>query len=88
MRSGNRRSRAESHQAVLASLHAMATSEKCSAATIFWIKNMCADLLRTPETKETPANRSPKRNEPLTPENVKPIEFDVYCNDGEPNFDY
>jgi hypothetical protein len=77
-----------SHQAVLQALYEMATSKKCPGATTFWVKNMCADLLRTPEKKETVANRSPNSKEPLTPENFKPIEFDVYCNDGEPNFDY
>ena len=72
------------HHAVLKSLHAQAVSQKSAAATIFWLRNMCADLLR-PVPKEP--SKSRRANEPLAPEDFRPIEFDVYCNDGEPNFD-
>ncbi len=67
-------------QAVLGSLYDMATSGKNISATIFWLRTFCPEIFPAPKTS--------KKSEP-EPEFVpRPFKFEVYCNDGEPNFDY
>ncbi len=62
----------------------MATSKKNWPATAMWIKMQCMHLFDAPPESKSQSTTGKAASEFKT----RPIEFDVYCNDGEPNFDY
>jgi hypothetical protein len=77
----------------------MATKSQKVGAAIFWAKTRCA--LRpggtpydtapgAPDPKSAAASKPSKRSrrDPDEPFEYKPVEFSVYCNDGEPNYPY
>ena len=83
-----------SHLAVLDTLYQMATSQRHTAATIFWVKTQCAHLFASPESKgdspkaESCSRKSPKPDVSDPNDLTRRITFTVYNNDGEPNADY
>jgi hypothetical protein len=90
----------EADKEVLTTLHDMATSKHCPAATIFWAKTRCAYTykgLNTTDDLPVPEPKTPKRPKPswsdTDPDSASPkvstlTHLNVYNNEGEPNADY
>ena len=79
----------DSNLSVMKSLKDMAVSGKSLGATLYWIQTHCTHMFTVPDPPKTEsANkwRDPNFRPPKDPNLA--FDFDVYCNDGEPNADY
>ncbi len=85
--------------AVLKTLHELATDHKHVAATIFWSKVRCGykhaglvtedDVKASQDPPKSPSSPRPEKKSEFPPmDDTKILEFNVYCNDGEPNAEY
>jgi hypothetical protein len=75
------------HREVLQSLYEMAVSRRHPTATIFWLKLFSAEILPSPPIPPSSSQKPPKP-EARRYNTDDTFDFDVYCNDGEPNADY
>ena len=76
----------EPQRAVLRAIYESATARHNTAAANFWLKIHCPHLLPKPASK-TKTPEPPKQNYERKDPSLA-FEFDVYCNDGEPNYPY
>jgi hypothetical protein len=77
------RAKLKTDMEVLEVFREMAISKKNWSATAMWVKMHCMHLFDAP-----PESKSQSPGNATAESTFRPIEFDVYCNDGEPNFDY